>query len=333
MRGRYKMEATYASGTTRYSSTRHNPLPRIFPPFEISLNVSINFKQKPADKVFAFDKSRKESKTIMKLLEYFNIEEKVAVSVNYFNDIDEISQKVIDEYKLDVKLDDLRLNASMMPDFHKSSGIQAYYYFAFIFDDLLVFRGLDYIDLIKALEGRDNNLPALVQEMLNLFLSHWRKDFKDKYTLLRTEAITWATAVNQQMQVSFNQNEYFIFKLKCHASYLTLILMFLLRDVNCTYLEYRTLQTTFEMFMFYINELASCLREKDAGELTSVDKLFHTGDFSRISEYCSEQIFATMDDFSGRCNLMVSLEFKRLCKNTVFVHLSSDRYEKFFITT
>ncbi|KAF9278057.1 hypothetical protein BGZ68_008814 [Mortierella alpina] len=283
-----------------------------------------------ADRVFIFDRSLKESKTILKLLEYFKIDEKVAVSLNYFDDIDGISQRVIDEYKLDVKLDDMRLNASMMPDSHKSSGIQAYYYFAFIFDDLLVFRGLDYIDLIQALEGRDNNLPAMVQEMLTLFMAHWKKDFGDKYTLLRTEAITWATAVNQQLQVSFNQNEYFIFKLKCHASYLTLILMFQLRNVNCTYLEYRTLQTTFEMFMFYINELASCLRERDVGELTSVDKLFHTGDFSRISEYCSEQIFATMEEFSGRCNRMVSLEFKRLCKNTVFVHLASDRYEKFF---
>ncbi|KAG0083855.1 hypothetical protein BGZ93_009062 [Podila epicladia] len=284
------------------------------------------------NKTFVFDKSLGESNTISKLMQYFCINETVSVHLNHFNDIDEISQKVIDEYKLDVKLDDLRLNASLMPDSHTSSGIQAYYYFAFIFDDLLVFRGIDYIDLIKALEGRDNNLPELVQDMLTLFMAHWRKDFGEKYTLLRTEAITWATAVNQQLQVSFNQNEYFIFKLKCHASYLTLILMFQLRAINCTYLEYRTLQTTFEMFMFYINELASCLREKDAGELTSVDKLFKTSDFSRISEYCSEQIYATMDTFSrdGGCNLMVSLEFKRLCKNTVFVHLASDRYEKFF---
>ncbi|KAF9947462.1 hypothetical protein BGZ72_010535 [Mortierella alpina] len=285
-----------------------------------------------ADRVFVFDKSRKESKTILKLLEYFSIDEKVAVSLNYFDDIDSISQRVIDEYNLDVKLNDLRLNASLMPDCHKSSGIQAYYYFAFIFDDLMVFRGLDYIDLILALEGRDNRMPPLVQEMLTLFMFHWKKDFGDKYTLLRTEAITWATAVNQQLQVTFNQNEYFIFKLKCHASYLTLILMFQLRDLNCTYLEYRTLQTTFEMFMFYINELASCLRERDAGEMTSVDRLFKTGDFARISEYCSQQVFATMDDFAGRCNLMVSLEFKRLCKNTVFVHLASDRYEKFFFS-
>ncbi|KAF9301165.1 hypothetical protein BGZ74_007042 [Mortierella antarctica] len=284
------------------------------------------------NKTFVFDKSLGESNRISKLMQYFCINETVSVSLNHFDDIDGISQKVIDEYKLDVKLDDIRLNASLMPDSHTSSGIQAYYYFAFIFDDLLVFRGLDYIDLIKALEGRDNNLPELVQDMLTLFMAHWKKDFGDKYTLLRTEAITWATAVNQQLQVSFNQNEYFIFKLKCHASYLTLILMFHLRAISCTYLEYRTLQTTYEMFMFYINELASCLREKDVGELTSVDKLFKTSDFSRIGEYCSEQIYATMDTFSrdGGCNLMVSLEFKRLCKNTVFVHLASDRYEKFF---
>ncbi|CAG8644651.1 9738_t:CDS:1 [Dentiscutata erythropus] len=282
-------------------------------------------------KTFVFDGYKKESKTILGLLEYFGINRSVDVKLNYFDDIDTISQRVIDEYKLDVKLDDLRLNASLMPDSHNSSGIQAYYYFAFIFDDLMIFRGLDYIDLIKGLEGRENNLPPLVSEMLSLFMNHWKKDFKDKYTLLRTEAITWATAVNQQLQVSFNQNEYFIFKLKCHASYLTLVLMFLLRDVNCTYLEYRTLQTTFEMFMFYINELASCLREKDVGELTSVDKLFKTSDFSRISEYCTQQIYKMMKEFEGKCNLMVSLEFLRLCKNTIFVHLASDRYEKFFL--
>ncbi|CAG8806628.1 5001_t:CDS:1 [Gigaspora margarita] len=283
-----------------------------------------------SNKTFVFDGDKKESKTILGLLEFFGINRSVDVKLNHFDDIDTISQRVIDEYQLDVKLNDLRLNASLMPDSHNSSGIQAYYYFAFIFDDLLIFRGLDYIDLIKALEGRENNLPPLVFEMLSLFMNHWKKDFKDKYTLLRTEAITWATVVNQQLQVSFNQNEYFIFKLKCHASYLTLVLMFLLRDVSCTYLEYRTLQTTFEMFMFYINELASCLREKDVGELTSVDKLFNTNDFSRISDYCAQQIYKTMKEFEGKCNLMVSLEFLRLCKNTVFVHLASDRYEKFF---
>ncbi|CAG8547008.1 hypothetical protein C2G38_872794 [Gigaspora rosea] len=283
-----------------------------------------------SNKTFVFDGDKKESKTILGLLEFFGINRSVDVKLNHFDDIDTISQRVIDEYKLDVKLNDLRLNASLMPDSHNSCGIQAYYYFAFIFDDLMIFRGLDYIDLIKALEGRENNLPPLVFEMLSLFMNHWKKDFKDKYTLLRTEAITWATAVNQQLQVSFNQNEYFIFKLKCHASYLTLVLMFLLRDVSCTYLEYRTLQTTFEMFMFYINELASCLRERDVGELTSVDKLFNTNDFSRISDYCTKQIYKTMKEFEGKCNLMVSLEFLRLCKNTVFVHLASDRYEKFF---
>ncbi|KAF0523888.1 hypothetical protein F8M41_015272 [Gigaspora margarita] len=217
-----------------------------------------------------------------------------------------------------------------MPDSH-SFGIQAYYYFAFIFDDLMIFKGIDYIDVIKGLEGRENNLPPLISEMLFIFMKHWKKDFKDKYSLIRTEIITWVTAVNQQLQASFNQNEYFIFKLKCHASYITLILMFLVRDVNCTYLEYRTLQTTFEEFMFYINELASCLREKDDGELTSVDKLFKSNDFSRISEYCVKQIYKTFREFEGKCNLMVSLEFLRICKNTVFVHLASDRYEKFFV--
>ncbi|CAG8562310.1 16853_t:CDS:1 [Dentiscutata erythropus] len=281
-------------------------------------------------KTFVFDGDKKESKTILGLLEYFGINRSVDVKLNYFNDIDTISQRVIDEYKLDAKLNDIRLTSSLIPDSHNSSAIQAYCYFIFIFDDLMVFKGIDYIDVIKGLEGRENNLPPLVSELLSIYMNHWKKDFKDKYTLLRTEAIAWVTSVNQQLQVSFNQNEYFIFKLKCHGSYLVLILMFLLRDVNCTYLEYRTLQTTFEMFMFYINELASCLREKDVGELTSVDKLFKTSDFSRISEYCTQQIYKTMKEFEGKCNLMVSLEFLRLCKNTVFIHLASERYEKFF---
>ncbi|RIB00106.1 hypothetical protein C2G38_2235627 [Gigaspora rosea] len=280
-------------------------------------------------KTFVFDTYKKESKTILELLEFFGINQSVDVSINYFDGIDTISQRVIDEYNLDVKLSDIRLNASLMPDSH-SSGIQAYYYFAFIFDDLMIFKGIDYIDVIKGLEGRENNLPPLISEMLSIFVNHWKKDFKDKYSLIRTEIITWVTAVNQQLQASFNQNEYFIFKLKCHASYITLILMFLVRDVNCTYLEYRTLQTTFEEFMFYINELASCLREKDDGELTSVDKLFKSNDFSRISEYCVKQIYKALREFEGKCNLMVSLEFLRICKNTVFVHLASDRYEKFF---
>ncbi|KAG0195457.1 hypothetical protein BGX28_001334, partial [Mortierella sp. GBA30] len=85
---------------------------------------------KNPDRTFVFDNSLKESQTISKLMQYFGIEEKTTVPLNYFSDIDEISQRVIDEYKLDVKLDDLRLNASLMPDSHKSSGIQAYYYFA-----------------------------------------------------------------------------------------------------------------------------------------------------------------------------------------------------------
>ncbi|KAG0374772.1 hypothetical protein BGX24_009985 [Mortierella sp. AD032] len=318
--------------TSHLIETAQTPSPAIT---EFKSNTSIQSKQAGNSRVlktFVFDRTLEESHTISKLMQYFNLGETVKLYVNYFEELESISQKVIDEYKLDVKLDDLRMNSSIMPDSHSSSGIQAYYYFAFIFDDLMVFRGVDYIEVIKGLEGRENNLPAVVQEMLTVFMSHWKKDFGDKYTILRTEAITWATAVNQQLQVKFNQNEYFVFKLKCHASYLTLILMFMLRDINCTYLEYRTLQTTFEMFMFYINELASCLREKDDGELTSVDKLFKTADFSRITEYCTKQLYATMDSFDkdGGCNLMVALEFKRLCKNTVFVHLASERYEKFF---
>lgn len=291
---------------------------------------SPSFRQ--VERTFEFDETKNESASILTLMDYFGMNKKVSVTLNYFDDIDSISQRVIDEYQLDIKLSDLRLNASLMPDSHTLCGIQSYYYFAFIMDDLLVFRGLDYIELIKGLEERENRLPPIVQEMLTLFMSHWKKDFGSKYTLLRTEAITWTTAVNQQLQVKFNQNEYFIFKLKCHASYLTLVLMFMLRDTNCTYLEYRKLQTTFEMFMFYINELASCLREKKVGELTSVDKLFRTNDFSRITEYCTSQIYSTLDEFKNKCNLMVSQEFMRLCKNTVFVHLASDRYEKFFIS-
>ncbi|CAG8802439.1 7289_t:CDS:1, partial [Dentiscutata erythropus] len=62
-----------------------------------------------------------------------------------------------------------------MPDSHNSSGIQLYYYFAFIFDDLMIFRGIDYIDLINGLEGRENNLPPLVSEMLSIFMDHWKQ--------------------------------------------------------------------------------------------------------------------------------------------------------------
>ncbi|CAG8660125.1 1106_t:CDS:1, partial [Dentiscutata erythropus] len=105
-----------------------------------------------SNKTFVFDGDKKESKTILGLLEYFGINRSIDVKLNYFNDIDTISQCVIDEYKLDVKLNDLRLNASLMSGSHNSSGIQAYYYFAFIFDDLMIFRGLDYIDLFKGLE-------------------------------------------------------------------------------------------------------------------------------------------------------------------------------------
>ncbi|CAG8813781.1 21392_t:CDS:1, partial [Cetraspora pellucida] len=146
------------------------------------------------NKTFVFNEYKKEGKTVLGLLEFFGINRSVDVTLNYFDDIDTISQRVIDEYNLDIKLSDLRLNASLMPDCHNSSGIQAYYYFAFIFDDLMIFKGIDYIDLINGLENRKNNLPPLVSEMLSTFMNHWKKDFKDKYTLLRTEAITWATS-------------------------------------------------------------------------------------------------------------------------------------------
>ncbi|RIB02502.1 hypothetical protein C2G38_2227655 [Gigaspora rosea] len=157
-------------------------------------------------KTFVFDTYKKESKTILRLLEFFGVNQSVDVSINYFDDIDTISQRVIDEYNLEVKLSNIRLK-------HLSD-----YYFAFIFDDLMIFKGIDYIDVIKGLEGRENNLPPLISEMLSSFMNHWKKDFKDKYSLIRTEIITWVTAVNQQLQASINQNEYFIFKLKCHAS-------------------------------------------------------------------------------------------------------------------
>lgn len=281
-------------------------------------------------KKFKFVENKKGEKYIKELLKNFNLEDNIIVEINLFKELDEETEKIIKEYNLDVKISDLQLNASLMPDSHKSSGIQAYYYFAFVFDDLLIFKGLSYIDLIKALEFKENKMPKNIQKLLNIYIEHWKKDFGNKFTLLRTEAITWATAVNQQLQVKFNKNEYFLFKLKCHASYLTLILMFHLRDLQCNYLEYWFLKNKFELFMFYINELASCLRERDVGELSSVDKLFMTSDFERITEYCVKQIYISLNDIDTGCNLMLKLEFLRLCKNTVFVHLASHRYERFY---
>jgi hypothetical protein len=281
-------------------------------------------------KKFKFVENKKGEKYIKELLKIFNLEDNIIVEINLFKELDEETEKIIKEYNLDVKISDLQLNASLMPDSHKSSGIQAYYYFAFVFDDLLIFKELSYIDLIKALEFKENKMPKNIQKLLNIYMEHWKKDFGNKFTLLRTEAITWATAVNQQLQVKFNKNEYFLFKLKCHASYLTLILMFHLRDLQCNYLEYWFLKNKFELFMFYINELASCLRERDVGELSSVDKLFMTSDFERITEYCVKQIYISLNDIDTGCNLMLKLEFLRLCKNTVFVHLASHRYERFY---
>lgn len=281
-------------------------------------------------KKFKFIENKKGEKYIKELLKNFNLEYNINVEINIFKELDEETEKIIKEYNLDVKISDLQLNASLMPDSHNSSGIQAYYYFAFIFDDLLIFKELNYIELIKALEFKENKMPENIQKLLKIYMEHWRKDFRDKFTLLRTEAITWATAVNQQLQVKFNKNEYFLFKLKCHASYLTLILMFHLRDLQCNYLEYWFLKNKFELFMFYINELASCLRERNVGELSSVDKLFMTSDFERIAEYCVRQIYNSLDDIDTGCNLMLKLEFLRLCKNTVFVHLASHRYERFY---
>ncbi|CAG8821740.1 33461_t:CDS:2, partial [Gigaspora margarita] len=279
-------------------------------------------------KTFVFDENKKGSKTILGLLEFFKINQSFDVTLNYIDDVDTISQRVIEEYKLDVKVNDLKLFAALMPDSHNSSGIYAYYFFIFIMDDLLIFKGIDYTDLINALEEKEHNLPPLVSEMLTICMNYCKTDFEQRYELIRTEIIIWATAVNQQLQQrSFNQNEYFIFKLKCHASYHSLLMMFMARNIKCTYLEYRKLQTTYEMVMFYINELASSIREKSVGEISSVDKFFNTSDFSRISEYCAEQLYKTVREFEGKCNLMASLEFLRLCKNTVIVHLTSERYE------
>ncbi|CAG8662436.1 22420_t:CDS:1, partial [Gigaspora rosea] len=63
-------------------------------------------------KAFVFDTYKKESKTILGLLEFFGVNQSVDVSINYFDDIDTISQRVIDEYNLDVKLSDIRLKHS-----------------------------------------------------------------------------------------------------------------------------------------------------------------------------------------------------------------------------
>ncbi|RIA99997.1 hypothetical protein C2G38_2236110 [Gigaspora rosea] len=76
-------------------------------------------------KTFVFDGCKKESKTILGLLEFFGINQSVDVKLNNFDDIDAISQRVIDEYNLDCKLSDMRLYASLMLDSHTSSGIQA----------------------------------------------------------------------------------------------------------------------------------------------------------------------------------------------------------------
>ncbi|CAG8791029.1 18962_t:CDS:1, partial [Gigaspora rosea] len=63
---------------------------------------------------------------------------------------------------------------------------------------------------------------------------------------------------------------------------------------------YHLLKTIYEKFIFYINELGSCLREQGDGEITSVDMLFKTNDFSRISEYCTQQIYNTMGEIEGK---------------------------------
>ncbi|RIB28456.1 hypothetical protein C2G38_2059284 [Gigaspora rosea] len=282
-------------------------------------------------KTYTFDETKKESKTILQLLNYFNLDRTVNVKLNYCEEIDNIAQCIIDKYDLKIKLYDIRTIASVLHDSQNFTGIQAYYYFLFIADDLLVFKNIDYIDVINALEGRENNLPQLVCQLITICMKHWKNEFGLQYNFIRTEIITWVTSVNQQIQAQFSENEYFIFKLKCHFSYLTLVLMFRTRNVSCTYLEYHLLKTIYEKFIFYINELGSCLREQGDGEITSVDMLFKTNDFSRISEYCTQQIYNTMGEIEGKCNLMVKLEFLHLCKNTVFVHLAFDRYLKCYL--
>lgn len=152
---------------------------------EISKNIQ--------KKDFKFIKNKKGEKYIKKLLENFNLEDNISVEINLFKELDEETEKIIKEYNLDVKITDLQLNASLMPDSHTSSGIQAYYYFAFVFDDLLIFKGLNYIELIKGLEFKENKMPENIKGLLNLYIKHWKKDFGNKFTLLRTEAITWAT--------------------------------------------------------------------------------------------------------------------------------------------
>lgn len=145
-------------------------------------------------KKYVFDES---NKTIEKLINYFGLEKTIVVPVYHFEEVDSIAKKVVQEFNLNINLSDLQLNASCMPDsFGGSSGLLAYYYFVFIIDDMLIFRGLDYIELIKALEERENKMPQLLQELLTICMKHWKKDFKDKYDLLRTETIAWATSVN-----------------------------------------------------------------------------------------------------------------------------------------
>lgn len=185
-------------------------------------------------KIYVFNESKKGSDKILELLKFFGINKSINVTLIHFNDIDIITQHIIDEYNLDVILDNVRLYSSLVPDSHYSSGIHAFYCIIFIIDDLVIFKGIDYIEVIKSLESKENDLPPLVSQFISTCINHWKEDFKDKSDLFRTEVITWVTTVNQQMQASFNTNNYFIFKLKYTASYLMLTGMFLMRDIDST---------------------------------------------------------------------------------------------------
>jgi hypothetical protein len=129
-----------------------------------------------------------------------------------------------------------------MVDSHTSEGVQAHYYFAFVTDDLLIIRGLDYVEVLKVMKVRDNNLPKFVQEYVTLVLALWKKDYRKKYSLLRTEVMTVTMTIHQQTKALFTDNEYIIFRIKCYGAYPTLILTFLMRDINCSYLGYKTMQ-------------------------------------------------------------------------------------------
>ncbi|CAG8782173.1 39317_t:CDS:2 [Gigaspora margarita] len=72
-------------------------------------------------KTFVFDERKKPNKTIFKFMDFFDISQSIDVTLHYFDDIDTITGRVIDEYNLNVKLSDIRLVSSLAHESHRSS--------------------------------------------------------------------------------------------------------------------------------------------------------------------------------------------------------------------